>query len=149
MKMHLHEENDLVLKTIQENSHIFPVYKREDINDFKNIFFKIKLRKTLLMNKHIDDLKELKELFQLMNRNPLEFDINFDVLERINIQKKRDKFTEISNNLSCQDNVIKYRNIENLNDSRNIIIYNHYVFLTLNKGGFFGDFAFENENRTR
>ena len=44
---------------------------------------------------------------------------------------------------------IKYRNIENCNDRKNVIIYNHYSFLSLKKGDYFGDLALESDDLKR
>ena len=56
------------------------------------------------MNKQID---ELKEFFELYHRDPAEFELDWDVLDKNNIQDNREILIKICNTLSNEEILIQ------------------------------------------
>ncbi len=140
------QEIDLLKKTISKNNHIFPVHSNEDIDKFEEIFFKVKYRKSLLVQKTVDDLKKL---FIEHRKNPLDYQIDLEKLQEGGQMENNHTYLKKCSALSNDENVINYRNIENINDRKNVTIYEHYLFLTLTKGNFFGHMALDSTKKTR
>ena len=140
-QMYLKGEKDLLKKTIKKNNTIFSVDKEDDIRIIKEIILKVKFKKTLVSRKKIEDLKIL---FEENCKNPLDFGINFEQIEKNTVLENYKLFFKKYQEYSCDDDILHYRSIENEKEKKNVIIYEYYLFLTLKSGDFFGDFAFDN-----
>lgn len=148
-------EKDLLEKALKANREIYPIIDK-DIPRLEEIFFRLKLRKLLLVNPAINEL----EKFFLENKDkirPENFNIDFNELEKIKGEDKEKeeenlklhfsfkRLSTISNNTELN----QYRYLENTVETKYVKLYEYDELVKLSTGKYFGDYAMEVSNPTR
>jgi CRP-like cAMP-binding protein len=146
-------EKYMIKLSLSANSEVYP-FSYKDIEEIEDIVFKIKYRKTLLLEPN--NVENIRKVFEDTSRDPKNYDLDLNELHLLRRESKKDSY---SSHIQRQISIIsegsdfrkleKYRYIENELDKRQVTLFYYYPFMEKVSGHYFGDFALDkNINRS-
>ena len=154
----LREKEDYILnEVLKTNYNTIPLSSDEYLKKIYKIIFVSKLQKRVESHV-INNTKNLIKYFDKCDIKPEEFEINIIELEKIEIKNKKNSLSKewenyvLSHVKSLTEDVILYEQFKDIIEDDKIHLitcFKYDVFLYLDSGSFFGDFALDSDFNRR